>query len=82
MYLLQARTTEAQSVQAVFGPLDLQQQKENLVVDLLALGADDNVDRPGNLWRAEGAESSLKKCNLPLMMGKHFSLASALLPCN
>jgi len=44
-----SRTTEAQRVQAVFGPFDLQQQQEHLVVDLLALGADHDVHGPGHL---------------------------------
>ena len=47
-------TAEADRVQAVLGPFDLQQQQEHLVVDALALGADDDVHGPGDLEERSG----------------------------
>ena len=54
-------TAEANRVQAVLGPFDLQQQQEHLVVDALALCADDDVHGPwdlGEQTRGEGVYSS------------------------
>lgn len=50
---MKAHTTESERVQTVFGPFDLQQEEKHLIVDLLTLGADHNVNRPGNLQRAK-----------------------------
>ena len=53
-------TAEPDRVQAVLGPFDLQQQQEHLVVDPLALAADDDVHGPGDLGgqrRGEGVYS-------------------------
>lgn len=50
---MKAHTAEPECVQTVFGPFDLQQEEKHLIVDLLTLGADHNVNRPGNLHRAK-----------------------------
>lgn len=51
-------TTEAECVQTVFGPFDLQQQQEDLVVDLLTLGTDHYVHGPRNLHGYQRRTSS------------------------
>ena len=43
------RTFEGQSVEAVLGSLDLQQEWEDLIVDLHTLWVEDDVDGPRNL---------------------------------
>lgn len=49
-------TTESELVQAVLGPLHLQEKGEDLVVDCLTLGADDHIHWPGHLLKEDRKE--------------------------
>lgn len=42
-------TTEPKGIQTIFGPFDLQKKEKHLIVDLLTLGANHDVNRPGHL---------------------------------
>lgn len=56
--LVSVLTTESKRVQTVFSPFNLQQEKEHLIVNLLALRADHNIYGPGDLRRANQANVS------------------------
>ena len=46
-------TRKTETIQTILGSLDLQQEMEDLVIDLHALGMEDDIHRPSHLKNHE-----------------------------